>query len=146
MALSMQLAKGLNSISQAIGQASSTKSLGYIGILGSFHKLRHNFWESQVVRGQEGGISIDADSGLLGYVLWCCGSRSWEVFTLFQIGSDHTVGHTKEAAILSFHHKTRKSQVIVLINFLFESPVSDRGIVKALKYFYICNWLFLVLF
>ena len=35
MALSMQLAKGLNSISQAIGQASSTKSLGYIGILES---------------------------------------------------------------------------------------------------------------
>ena len=24
-------------------------------------------------------------------VLWCCGSRSWEVFTFFQIGSGHTV-------------------------------------------------------
>ena len=36
------------------------------------------------------GISIDADSGPLGYVLWCCGSRSWEVLTFFQIGSGQT--------------------------------------------------------
>ena len=48
----MQLAKGLNSISQAIGQASSTKSLGYIGILGSLHKLRYKFWESRGARGK----------------------------------------------------------------------------------------------
>ena len=34
---------------------------------------------------------ISQDSGPLGYVLWCCGSRSWEVFTYFQIGSGHTV-------------------------------------------------------
>ena len=33
--------------------------------------------------GLKGGISIDADFGPLGYVLWNCGSRSWEVFTFF---------------------------------------------------------------
>ena len=56
MALSMQLAKGLNSISQAIGQASSTKSLGYIGILGSFHKLRHNLTRWSGVK--KGGFQL----------------------------------------------------------------------------------------
>ena len=35
--------------------------------------------------GLKGGISIDTDSGLLGYVLWCCSSRSWEVFTFFRL-------------------------------------------------------------
>ena len=40
----------------------------------------------------KGWISIDADSGPLGYVLWCCGSRSWEVFTFFQIGSVAALG------------------------------------------------------
>ena len=35
--------------------------------------------------GLKGGISIDADSGPFGYVLWCCGSRSWEVFTFFRL-------------------------------------------------------------
>ena len=41
--------------------------------------------------GLKGGISIDADSGSLGYVFWCCGSRSWEVPTFFQNGSGHAV-------------------------------------------------------
>ena len=51
--------------------------------------------------GLKGGNSIDEDSGPLGYVLWCCGSRSWEVvFTLFQIGSGHTVGNAGK--IVSF--------------------------------------------
>ena len=34
--------------------------------------------------GLKGGISIDADSGPLGYVLWCCGSRSKDFFTFIQ--------------------------------------------------------------
>ena len=42
--------------------------------------------------GLKGGISIDADSGPLGYVLWCCGGRSQDFFTFIQIGSGHTVG------------------------------------------------------
>ena len=29
------------------------------------------------LKGSERGISIDADSGPLGYLLWCCGNRSW---------------------------------------------------------------------
>ena len=41
--------------------------------------------------GLKGGISIDADSGPLGYVLWCCGSRSQDFFTFIQISSGHTV-------------------------------------------------------
>ena len=42
--------------------------------------------------GLKGGISIDTDSGPLGYVLWCCGSRSQDFFfTFIQIGSGHTV-------------------------------------------------------
>ena len=48
-------------------------------------------FENFIKWGLKGGILIDADSAPLGYVLWCCGSRSWEVFTFFQIGSGHTV-------------------------------------------------------
>ena len=33
--------------------------------------------------GLKEGNSIDADSKPLGYVLWCCGSKSWEVFNSF---------------------------------------------------------------
>ena len=44
-------------------------------------------FENFIKWGLKGGVSIDADSGPLEYVLWCCGSRSWEVFTFFQIGS-----------------------------------------------------------
>ena len=45
--------------------------------------------------GLKWGTLIDADSGPLGYVLWCCGSRRWEVFTFFQIDSGHTVVELK---------------------------------------------------
>ena len=41
--------------------------------------------------GLKGGISIDTDSGPLGYVLWCCGSRSQDFFTFIQIGPGHTM-------------------------------------------------------
>ena len=50
----------------------------------------------------KGGISIDADSGPIGYVLWCCGSRSWEVLTFFQIGSGHTVILKKNVVLSIF--------------------------------------------
>ena len=51
-----------------------------------------NFMQApRIILRLKGGMSIDADSGPLEYVLWCCGSRSWEVFTFFQIGSGHTV-------------------------------------------------------
>ena len=39
--------------------------------------------------GLKGGISIDADSGLPRYVLWCCGGICQEDFTFIQIGSGH---------------------------------------------------------
>ena len=39
----------------------------------------------------KGGISVDADSGPLGYILWCCGGRSRDFFTFIQIGTVHTV-------------------------------------------------------
>ena len=39
----------------------------------------------------KGGISIDADSGPLGYVLWCCAGRSQDFLTFVQICSGHTV-------------------------------------------------------
>ena len=39
----------------------------------------------------KGGISIDADSGTLRYVLWCYGSVCHQPFTFIQIGCGHTV-------------------------------------------------------
>ena len=45
----------------------------------------------EVNLGLKGGISIDADSGLIGYVLWCCGSRSRDFLNFIQIGSGHTM-------------------------------------------------------
>ena len=42
--------------------------------------------------GLKGGISIDADSGPLRYVLWCCGGICHQPDTFIQIGSGHTVG------------------------------------------------------
>ena len=41
--------------------------------------------------GLKGGISIDADSGPLRYVLWCCGGICHQPDTFIQIGSGHTV-------------------------------------------------------
>ena len=41
--------------------------------------------------GLKGGISIDADSGPPGYVLWCCGGICHQLLTFFQIGCGHTV-------------------------------------------------------
>ena len=45
--------------------------------------------------GLKGGISIDADSGPPGYVLWCCGGICQENFTFIHIGSGHTVNLLK---------------------------------------------------
>ena len=41
--------------------------------------------------GLKGGISIDADSGPLRYVLWCWGNICHQLFTFMQIYSGHTV-------------------------------------------------------
>ena len=41
----------------------------------------------------KGGISIDTDSGMLRYALWCCGRRSQDFFTFIQIVSNHTVSY-----------------------------------------------------
>jgi hypothetical protein len=41
--------------------------------------------------GLKGGISIDTDSGLAKYVLWCCGGICHQPDTFIQIGSGHTV-------------------------------------------------------
>ena len=38
-----------------------------------------------------GTLVKKADSGPLGYVLWCCGIRIQDFFTFIQIGSGHTV-------------------------------------------------------
>ena len=41
--------------------------------------------------GLKGGISNDADSGPLRYVLWCCGSICHQLLTFIQIGYGHAV-------------------------------------------------------
>ena len=43
--------------------------------------------------GLKEGISIDADSGPLRYVLWSSGSICHQPFTFIQIGSGYTVSH-----------------------------------------------------
>ena len=47
----------------------------------------------------KGGISIDTDSWPLGYVVWCCGSRSQDFFAFIQIGSGS--GHTVDTYVRS---------------------------------------------
>ena len=63
----------------------------YIAKQDLFHKW--TVFQNFIKWGMKGGISIDVDSGPLGYVLWCCGSRSQDFFTFIQIGSGHTAGH-----------------------------------------------------
>ena len=41
--------------------------------------------------GLKEGISIDEDSGPLGYVLWCCGGICHQPDTFIQVGSGHAV-------------------------------------------------------
>ena len=41
--------------------------------------------------GLKGVISIDTDSGPLGYVIWSFGSKSQDFFTFIQIGYGNTV-------------------------------------------------------
>ena len=56
--------------------------------------------------GLKGGISIDADSGPLRYVLWCCSGICHQPDTFIQIGSGHTV------SALTWHdHKVNHSKV-----------------------------------
>ena len=44
-----------------------------------------------VLSKRKGGISIDADSGPLRYVLWCCDSICHQLFSFIQVGSGHAV-------------------------------------------------------
>ena len=53
------------------------------------HQMTPFFFEKRGIGYQ--GISIDANSGNLGYVIWCCGSICHRLFTFIQIGSGHTV-------------------------------------------------------
>ena len=49
--------------------------------------IRNSFWKFYEVR-SERGISIDANSGTLRYVLWCCGSICHQLLNFIQIGYD----------------------------------------------------------
>ena len=60
-----------------------------------------NFWKW----GLKGGISIDTDSGPLGYVLWCCGSKSQDFCTFIQIASGHTVRGNHHFFNISCHRR-----------------------------------------
>ena len=46
---------------------------------------KNSFWKIYEVRSLKRGISIDTDSGPLGYVLWCCGSRNHDFLLLFRL-------------------------------------------------------------
>ena len=82
-----------------------------------------NLWEK--------AISIDTDSGPLGYGLSYCGSRSEDFFTFIQIGFLVTLGHIMKAASLGFHWRNVTSAVAIvqsrfglshlMRNFLYQS-------------------------
>ena len=63
-----------------------------------FYFIRNSFWIVYDVR-SERGISIDADSGPLRYVLWCCDDICHQPFTFIQIGS----GHASTGWIVEWH-------------------------------------------
>ena len=42
-------------------------------------------FKNSIKWGLKGGISIDTDSGPVGYVLWCCGSKSQDFLLLFRL-------------------------------------------------------------
>ena len=62
----------------------------------------------------KGGISIDADSGHLWYVLCCCGSRSQDFLTFIQICSGHTV---TAAIFFLFYNRKFRGQDPCLVMF-----------------------------
>ena len=47
--------------------------------------IENTVFENFMNWGLKGGVSIDADPGPLGNVLWCCGSRNLGVFTFFRL-------------------------------------------------------------
>ena len=63
--------------------------------------------------GLKGGISIDADSGPLGYVLWYYGSGSQDFFTFIQISSGHTVAALIGKFVFESWEEKRASKDIV---------------------------------
>ena len=63
-----------------------------VSVVNNIYFIKNSFWNFHVW-GLKGWISIDADSGPLRYILWCCGSRHQEEFTFIQIGLSHTVSY-----------------------------------------------------
>ena len=55
--------------------------------------------------GLKGGISFDADSGPFRYVLWCCGSICYQLFTFIWICFGHTVTN-KFPIVIFLNEKT----------------------------------------
>ena len=68
--------------------------------------------------GLKGCVSINADSGPLRYVLWCCSSICHQLFTFIQIYSGHTVISDIKSNLLQqicsryLHTKSRTSEDI----------------------------------
>ena len=42
----------------------------------------YSFWKFYEMMSERGGFLIDTDCGPLGYIVWCCDSRSQDFFTL----------------------------------------------------------------
>ena len=51
------------------------------GLWRKIYFIKKTVFENFMKWGMKGGISIATDSGPLGYVLWCCGSRTQDFFT-----------------------------------------------------------------
>ena len=85
--------------------------------------------------GLKGGISIDTDSGPLWYVLWCCGSRIWEAFTFFQIGSGHTVVSTGADQWFVRGCVNCKMTGVNFISNLLNDNFSDPNLYQGIRFF-----------
>ena len=86
----------------------------------------------------ERGISINADSGPLRYLLWCCGSRSQEECTFIQIGSSHTVPNQLYFCALVYLNETLLTALI----FVFKLTKTEGQIPNANKVFIVINIIF----
>ena len=58
-----------------------------------------------------GGFQL-MQTGPIGYVLWCSGSRNQEVLIFFQIGSGHTAHWDFLPKFLSLHYYTTREGVL----------------------------------
>ena len=77
--------------------------------------------------GLKGGISIDADSGPLGYVLWCCGSESWDFFTFIQICSSRTVWQISAENDFRIFTNLSFNQIILRKKTITVWPIIESG-------------------